>query len=139
MIAGRDPVTVSLFNRLKALEDKMEHLERLQQQAVVGTKSYTIASGKIQVTGVHKVQLAIVDTESAAGTDDLAEINTSTMPVGGLLIINAADSTHTVVVKDNSTLFLSGDFSLDNIADSILLVYLGSNSWQQLSRSDNAA
>lgn len=99
---------------------------------VVG-RDLTIASGVITITqGVH-----LVDTESAAATDDLDTINGG--QDGALLVIRAVDSARTVVAKDNTgNLQLAGDFSLDNTEDTLTLLSM-SNVWYEISRSDNGA
>lgn len=93
----------------------------------------TIATDAITVTkAFHKV-----DTEAAAATDNLATINGGAE--GDRLVLRAADTTHTVVVKDGTgNLKLAGDMSLDNSEDTIELIYDGSN-WLELGRSDNGA
>jgi len=91
----------------------------------------TIATGVITKTGSYHT----VDTEASASTDDLDTINGGS--IGDILFLTATDSTRTVVVKDNiGNLQLSGDFSLDNIEDTIQLLYNGTN-WLEISRSNN--
>lgn len=95
----------------------------------------TIATGAITVTsGFHRV-----DTESDASSDDLDTINGGT--TGMLLVLTAMDSARTVVLKDGTgNLALAGDFSLDNVEDTITLIYSGAGSvWKELARSDNGA
>lgn len=80
-----------------------------------------------------------VETEGGAGTDNLDTINGGTE--GDLLILRAADSTHTVVVRDNIgniQLNVAGSFSLTHVEDTLTLLYNGSD-WLELSRSDNTA
>lgn len=93
----------------------------------------TIAAGVITVTGSNHP----VDTQSDAGTDDLDTIN------GGvtdkILVLKAADSARTVVVKHNTgNIQIGSDFSLDNANDRIVLQYDGSN-WVGLSTMSNGA
>ncbi len=78
-----------------------------------------------------------VETEGGAGTDNLDTINGGTE--GDILILRAADSTHTVVVRDNIDniqLNVAGSFSLTHVEDTLMLLYNGSD-WIELSRSDN--
>jgi len=97
----------------------------------------TIASGAVTATGsYHRI-----DTESAAATDDLTTIN-GAFGTGHRLVITPADSTRTIVVKDGTgNIILNnvlGDFTMDNVADTMELIYTGSN-WLELSRSNNGA
>lgn len=93
----------------------------------------TISSGAVTATsGFHSI-----DTEADASTDDLDTINGG--PDTVMLILKAADSGRTVVLKDGTgNLKLNGDFSLNNTEDRIMLMKDGSN-WVELSRSDNGA
>ena len=92
----------------------------------------TIASGV--VTATHSRHS--IDTESAGATDDLDTINGG--KEGDILIINASDSTHTVVVKDaTGNISCAGDFSMDHADDRIGLIHNGTN-WIELFRSSNA-
>ncbi len=59
-------------------------------------EALTISSGAITASK----SFINVDTEAAAATDDLATINGGSE--GRILIIKAADSTHTVVCKDGT-------------------------------------
>jgi len=94
----------------------------------------TISSGVITVTKSYHT----VDTEADAATDDLETINGGSD--GDTLVLRANNGGRTIVVKDNvGNLALSGDFSLDNIQDTITLINIGGNVWAELSRSDNGA
>lgn len=95
-------------------------------------ESLTIASG---VVTASRSSIA-VETEGAAATDDLDSIAGGAE--GDLLIVQAADDAHTVVLKDGAgNLALAGDLSLDSVADRIVLQHDGTQ-WVELSRSDNA-
>lgn len=93
----------------------------------------TISSGVIVVTrSLHSVL-----TEASAATDDLDTIN------GGVLyerlILRAFNGAQTVILKHatgNIRLTGSADFSLDNINDTIELIFDGTN-WLSLSQSTN--
>lgn len=93
----------------------------------------TIATGAVTATKtVHTV-----DTEGDAASDDLDTINGGR--AGQLLILRAADSARTVVAKDGTgNLNLGGDFSLDNVEDTLTLVSDGTD-WYEIARSDNGA
>ena len=92
----------------------------------------TISGGAITVTqNYHQV-----DTQGDASTDDLDTINGGT--VGQILILRAQNDSRTVVLKDGTgNLKLSGDFSLDDLDDTITLIYTGSN-WLEVATANNA-
>ncbi|RLD17476.1 MAG: hypothetical protein DRI69_12190 [Bacteroidetes bacterium] len=93
----------------------------------------TIATGAITVANSYHT----VDTEADAATDDLTTINGGTE--GQILIIRSNNSARTVVVKDaTGNIQLSGDMSLDNIEDTLTMIYDGSN-WLETGRSNNGA
>jgi len=104
--------------------------------AIGGTLSeLTISSGAITPT----LSYHIVDTESDASTDDLDTITATYYDIGSELILSAANTARTVVMKDGTgNMQLAGDFSMDNTQDTIRLVYNGSN-WLEVSRSNNGA
>jgi len=93
----------------------------------------TISSGEITVTGTwHNI-----DTESSSATDDLDTINGG---VDGMrLIIKANNSSRTVVVKDTTgNIQINSDFSMDNQADFMELIFdANTNFWYELGRSNN--
>jgi len=91
----------------------------------------TIASGAITITGSYHT----VDTEGDASSDDLDTINGGSE--GNILVLRAANGARTVVLKDGTgNLQLAGDFSLDSLYDTIMLVRASTN-WLELSRSNN--
>ncbi len=68
------------------------------------------------------IAYVLIDTEASASTDDLDII--TPISSGAILICRAKNDARTVVMKDGTgNLKLAGDFSLDNIKDSITLVY----------------
>lgn len=101
----------------------------------------TIAAGVITVNANYMV----IDTEAAAATDDLVTISGAQRgSTGSRLVLRAANSARTVVLKDNTgNLRLAGDFSLDNVEDTIQLLWDGNTGatglWYEISRSDNGA
>lgn len=100
------------------------------------TQSETISSGAVTINS--GVKIATIDTEASASTDDLDTVTYSGV-AGDFLRLRAANSARTVVMKDGTgNLRLSGDFSLDNVEDSILLQFNGTN-LDEVARSDNGA
>jgi hypothetical protein len=95
----------------------------------------TIATGAITVTGSYHD----VDTQSDDATDDLDTINGGTD--GMRLVLRANNSGRTVVVKDGTgNIQCVGDMSLDNIQDTIELIYDGvQTAWLEIGRSDSGA
>jgi len=91
----------------------------------------TISGGVITATqNYHQV-----DTEADAGTDDLDTINGGT--VGQILIIRPQNDSRTIVAKDSTgNLKLAGNFSMEELEDTLTLIYTGSN-WLELARSNN--
>jgi hypothetical protein len=94
----------------------------------------TISAGDITATSTYH----LVDTEAAAATDDLATIG-GNLAIGTILVLRAADSARTVVVKDGTYLKLAGDCTLDNSEDTIVLICTAAGTWNELCRSDNGA
>jgi hypothetical protein len=95
----------------------------------------TIATGAITVTGGYHD----VDTEADAASDDLDTISGGAD--GMRLVLRANNSGRTVVVKDGTgNIQCAGDMSLDNIQDTIELIYDGvQTAWLEVGRSDNGA
>ena len=92
----------------------------------------TIAAGVITVTGSRHT----IDTQSDDATDDLDTINGGLE--GDILIIKAKNLAHTVVCKDSTdNLRLAGDFSLDGLQDTLVLIKRDVV-WDEVSRSDNS-
>jgi len=78
-----------------------------------------------------------LDTFENAASDDLIKIDGAHAFGGTILILQAAHTDRTVVLKDSATggnLELRGDFSLDTTDATIVLVYDGSK-WREISRS----
>jgi hypothetical protein len=95
----------------------------------------TIATGVITITSsYHRV-----DTEGDAATDDLTTINGGTM--GRYLTLRAENGARDVVVKDGTgNLQLEGDMTLNNVQDTITLIYDSNlTAWLEVARSNNGA
>jgi hypothetical protein len=83
----------------------------------------------------------VIDTESDAASDDLATIVTTNVEDGGMLLIFAANTARTVVVKHGTdNIYLNGDsdMSLDDDKQSILLRRSGAN-FHEVARAKPAA
>lgn len=92
-------------------------------------------SGVVTITkGYHRI-----DTYLDAASSDLVTINGGVD--GEKLTIRAEDSTRTVVAKDGTgNLALAGDCTLDNVEDTLTLIYDATLvKWLEISRSDNGA
>lgn len=95
---------------------------------------FTIASGAITPIGSY----ISIDTEASAASDDLDTITATNYRHGDLLVIEAANSARTVVVKDSTgNINAPADISLDHAQDKVLMIWDGSN-WQVISSSNNA-
>jgi hypothetical protein len=98
----------------------------------------TIASGAITASGNYMV----IDTEAAAASDDLTTISgVVNGQHGSRLVLRAANSARTVVVKDGSgNIECAGDFSLDSEEDTITLIWdCELDKWLEVCRSDYLA
>lgn len=97
--------------------------------------SVTIASDAITVTSSH----VIVDTESAAASDNLLTINGGAD--GDILVLRSANSARDVVVTATSgNIDMAGgaNFTLATVRDRLTLMYEGTASrWREISRSTN--
>jgi hypothetical protein len=110
---------------------------KLADQTFV-TNTLTIATGAVTLPTRQAVGFYYIDTEGAAASDDLDNLNGGAT-YGQIVILSAINSTRTVIVKDGTgNMRLAGDFSMDNADDKITLVWNGS-AWFEMSRSDNGA
>ena len=94
----------------------------------------TISSAQITMT----TNLASVDTEASASSDDLNEA--LGVPTSAIICLRAANADRTVVVKDTTgsvQFILEGDMSLDNHQDTITCVNFDGTNNYELSRSNN--
>lgn len=106
-------------------------------ESPVTSSSKTIATGAITLSLPYQaIQVIVVDTESAAASDDLDTITGGVF--GQILVLKAANSARTVVVKDGTNIKCAGDHSLDNEEDTITLIK-DSSTWRELARSNNGA
>lgn len=98
----------------------------------------TISAGSI--TPATRDQGSIkVETEAAAASDDLSNIATTNVSDGGLLLLRAANASHTVVVKHAAggagqmALQYDADFSLDDTDKWLLIKRVGAD-WIEVNR-----
>ena len=132
--------TPGFETRGNGVKDSSEDLNRsyFKGRTIIYASEYeegpelTIAGGVITATqNYHQV-----DTEGDASTDDLDTINGGT--VGQILIIRAQNDARTVVAKDGTgNLRLNGDFSMNDLDDTLTLIYTGSN-WLEIASSNNS-
>lgn len=108
----------------------------------LAASTQTIATGAI----TPDASMQFVDTEGGAATDDLDTITVgASHPLSGrpgsILVLRAANSARTVVVKDGTgNIQLAGDCTLDNTQDTLTLMWTGAvQGWLELARSNNGA
>lgn len=108
----------------------------------LAASTQTIATGAI----TPDASMQFVDTEGGAATDDLDTITVgASHPLSGrpgsILVLRAANSARTVVVKDGTgNIQLAGDCTLDNTQDTLTLMWTGAGQgWLELARSNNGA
>lgn len=84
----------------------------------------------------------LVDTFGGAASDNLDTIATTGVPNGSIMVLQANDDTHDVVVRDHAVsggnlhLNVAGAFTLDTYEDIITLIKL-TNDWYEITRSKN--
>lgn len=98
----------------------------------------TIATGAVTPTGPGTF---IIDTEASAATDDLDTLTATNMADGDVIVVMAANSARTVVIKNGTGNIACGaDVTLDNVLDRAVLQWdNGNSSWVLLSSSNNGA
>ena len=133
------PLDEYLLNALNRIEkwsyDAKTRFDYNNDRIATPPVSLTIASGVITATRSYHV----VDTESAGASDDLDTISGG---VDGMhLILRAANSARTVVVKDaTGNIQGPGDVTLDNIQDTCSLIYDATQAaWLVTATSNNGA
>lgn len=117
-----------------ALEKLRDVLAELPGGAA--TSELTISGGSITPTGF----LHSVDTEGAAGSDNLANVVTTNHPESRLLLLYPEDGGRTVVVKDAAGgagqihTADGNDFTMDE-TDKMILLYRDGADWREWGRS----
>lgn len=100
-------------------------------------EALTISAGAVTFTGdANTITCHTIDTEAAAGSDDLTSI---TCTAGSWHLITAANATRTVVVTDGAGVQLQANFSLDNTEDKMLLECPATNTVAEVNRANNGA
>jgi hypothetical protein len=96
-------------------------------------REVTIAAGAVTV----HLDWHTIDTEANAASDDLDTINGGFD--GAMVTFRASDSARDVVFKDSTgNMKLNGNFTLNNVEDTITLRYMN-GIWYEINRSDNGA
>ena len=124
-----------LLEAIKQLTKRVGRLETQQHMHPIwnlGTPTeLTIAAGVITRTRSNHT----VDTQGDEGTDDLDTISGGVE--GDLLLLRAADSARSIVLKDGTgNLRMPADMTLDHADDVELLYYDGTN-WLEITGSSN--
>lgn len=98
----------------------------------------TISSGSITVTGsdAAKITYMFVDTEGGAATDNLTRIYGGTE--NELLLIRSTSNSRAVTIINSAYIVIGADFTLNNTADTMLLVCKETDYWLQVARSSGA-
>lgn len=95
----------------------------------------TISGGIVTATRSHHS----IDTEGAAGTDDLDTITATGLTDGFVIVLRPADVTHVVTLKDGTgNLLLNGDYAMSATDRTITLLFDGTN-WREVCRSVSTA
>jgi hypothetical protein len=105
---------------------------------MVANVSLTISSGEVSIIAQAPKIFATIDTEGAIASDDLDKINGGY--AGQEIIIQAADSARTIVIKDGANIRCQGgtDFSLDHVNDKWHGIFVSANNIDEISRSNNS-
>lgn len=107
--------------------------DKMVLSATDSVTELTIATGSVTATQSYHT----IDTQSDDSTDDLDTISGGTE--GMILVIKAANSARTVVVKNGTgNIVCPADVSLDNANDTWAGIYDGTN-WLQISSANNGA
>ncbi len=112
------------------------HARKTEDAAGNDVATLTIGTGVITVTqGFHKI-----DTQNTTDTtDDLDIIAGGTN--GDFLVLQAANSSRSVVIKDSSSIQGSGDFTLDDASDKYMLIHISgvgtASVWDRVSEASN--
>lgn len=122
---------------VQEVKDALEQLRDFMSEGLGGgaAESATIASGTI----TPSASVVVVDTQSAAATDDLTNIVTTNTPDGRILILRSADDGRNVVVKNAAggagqiTLADSTDLTLDVTTQALILRRSGTD-WVEIGR-----
>jgi len=125
-----------IIMEIRKLKKKMAELETSEHRHPIinlgAPAELTIAAGVVTRTQSNHT----IDTQADAATDDLDTILGGIN--GDLLIIRAANSSRTVVVKDGTgNIQLAGDFTMDNADDVLMLIFYGN--WLEIAGSNNSA
>ena len=106
-----------------------------KSQSIMSGGTLTIASGEITLTGYGRYE---IDTESAAGSDDLDTITYGAVTDGYILHIRPYNEDHDIVIKNGTgNIILSGnaDFTMILAYDNLTLMWVSAfGKWVEQSR-----
>ncbi len=132
----------TLIDMLGDIKDNQLRLSRLERREfrqrhlnAGKIRDLTIATGAITIRNTDS--FIRLDTESAGATDELDTINGGFE--GLILILSSKSGTRVPTIQDfTDNILLSGNFALDNVQDSLMLIKSGATNWVELTRSNNA-
>jgi hypothetical protein len=135
-LAGRNCLLAEADDRLTLEYDGSDYWVEVSRSIDSLAKAVTIASGVVAIN--PDTVLLIVDTESAAATDDLDSITGGR--TGQMITLRAASGTRDVVVKDGTgNILLVSDRTLDTLQDTLTLMFLPDlDSWTEVAFANNA-
>jgi len=126
---------------LRVIESATNIYERGNNFALMNVPGVGYISGLTIAAGVLALPhggngIIVADTEASAATDDLDTISGGV--VGQVITLQQTSSSRDIVVKDDTgNLRLAGDFTLNNLNDSITLIFNGTV-WVETGRADVA-
>lgn len=124
---------IRVFKKLKIKIDELDTRERPITLNLGTPTMLTIATGVITRTRSYHT----VNTQGSASTDDLDTINGGV--TGDILILRAYNNGRVVTVKDGTgNIQMAGDVTLDNVQDTLMLLFDGTN-WLEIAASNNTA
>ena len=127
-----DSTTLASFAKTINTDDNVKN--NMTGSLGFGPSELTIASGSVAATRTYHT----IDTESDTASDDLDTITVAGVADDAILIITAANTARTVVVKhatDNINLTNGLDFTIDDNKKSLILQRRGAN-WHEISSSE---
>lgn len=118
-----------LNNELREMKASINDLKKLTNLGI--GSEVAVSVGVLTITESFHV----VDTEADGATDDIDSITGGS--IGDILVLRSAADGRDPTLKDSASLILSGDFTLSDTDDSIMLIKISDSAWMELSESDN--